>query len=385
MSPPVDHSATADDTTITLPIIDIRDVLSSVEGADDDDDYDTRCEAAGRRMLAALQTAGAFQCRACGPADADIFATAAEVFAAAAASDDGAGGLPAMGTRAEGGGGGARFLRGYVARGGESGSAAAAEAKDGFSWGAAHNAYPRALGADARARLEALHASCARAAHGVAVCVARALAVDAAPAAAAGVRLAADAPAQCAAVSLSRLFRYHCARERGDENADARGLEVVGSSPHTDWGLLTLIRSTRPGLQMASTASLCEETVWRTVVPEPDCFIVNGGDYLSVITNGRVRSPLHRVLQPQDQDRVSMVFFYYPPFDTVVPEQFHFLETPDADPEAWARLSVLSLFKDQRAASEISGGDSRSNGLLDLKKVSFGEYITRKWESVARY
>ena len=70
-------------------------------------------------------------------------------------------------------------------------------------------------------------------------------------------------------------------------------------TPHTDLGSLTFVFSTTPGLQVLpakmgqSPAYL--ESDWRYVKPRAGHAIVNIGDCLSIMTNGLLKSALHRV------------------------------------------------------------------------------------------
>ena len=89
---------------------------------------------------------------------------------------------------------------------------------------------------------------------------------------------------------------------------------------------------------------------------------MNCGDYLSLLTNGRYKSPLHRVVS-KGKDRVSAVFFYYPSYEAKIPKLFK---------------EDLSLFKNQRI------GGQKTLGYEDIEGKSFGEYIMEKWKQVAR-
>ncbi|CAD7962977.1 unnamed protein product [Amoebophrya sp. A120] len=76
---------------------------------------------------------------------------------------------------------------------------------------------------------------------------------------------------------------------------DESQLKSLGSSPHTDWGLLTLITADDvPGLQ------LCLDGVYHTVKPRFDqnLLFVNCGDFMSLLSCGKFLSPIHRVLSP---------------------------------------------------------------------------------------
>jgi isopenicillin N synthase-like dioxygenase len=102
-------------------------------------------------------------------------------------------------------------------------------------------------------------------------------------------------------ISLMRLFYYH-----PDDGTRGR---CLGSSPHTDWGFLTLILQDSTGLQFKYNGD------WHNVPHINNSLVVNCGDYLALLTQGRYHSPVHRVLCPT-VDRVSFVFFFYPNYDS---------------------------------------------------------------------
>eukprot|EP00392_Amoebophrya_sp_AT5.2_P006678 g6690.t1 len=75
---------------------------------------------------------------------------------------------------------------------------------------------------------------------------------------------------------------------------------ALGSSPHTDWGLLTLICADDvPGLQ------LFIDGCYHTVKPRfhDNLLFVNCGDFMSLLSCGKFFSPLHRVLSPGEITR----------------------------------------------------------------------------------
>jgi isopenicillin N synthase-like dioxygenase len=93
-------------------------------------------------------------------------------------------------------------------------------------------------------------------------------------------------------ISFTRVFHYLSA----DQSADvARHAPRIGSSPHTDWHVVTIIvQDTAGGLQVLSP-----DGRWRNV---PACrgeVIALFGDYLAVGSGGRVRSVIHRVRLPR--------------------------------------------------------------------------------------
>ena len=89
---------------------------------------------------------------------------------------------------------------------------------------------------------------------------------------------------------------------------------------HTDYGGITILWKDDGS---GSLQVIDKSGVWRDIVPQPDCFIVNIGDLLAQWTNDRWVSTLHRVIMPDDpkdrmESRLSLPFFYMPNYDTVV-------------------------------------------------------------------
>lgn len=54
------------------------------------------------------------------------------------------------------------------------------------------------------------------------------------------------------------------------------------------------------------------------VPPVPGALLVNHGDFMHFISNGRFPSQLHRVIPNETKQRFSMAFFYSPSMDAVV-------------------------------------------------------------------
>lgn len=153
-------------------------------------------------------------------------------------------------------------------------------------------------------------------------------------------------------ISLMRLFHYF-----PYDKISGASQNKIGSSPHTDWGFLTLIiqQEDVTGLQ------IWHEEQWKDVPSLKNTVVVNCGDYLSLISDGKLKSPLHRVVS-DGRERYSSVLFYYPNYDAKIPKLNN-----KAD---------LSLFKNQ-----VEGGKEKE---FNLEKMSFGEYIGEKWVQVSR-
>ncbi len=84
--------------------------------------------------------------------------------------------------------------------------------------------------------------------------------------------------------------------------------DLYGSAPHKDFGCLTLLaQDDVGGLQVQTPAGH-----WVDAPPLPDAFVVNVGDMLHRLSNGRLLSTPHRVINATGRERYSVPFFYDP-------------------------------------------------------------------------
>ncbi|EMS51348.1 Protein SRG1 [Triticum urartu] len=88
----------------------------------------------------------------------------------------------------------------------------------------------------------------------------------------------------------------------------AQAEKVVGLSPHSDAGLLTLVLQVNhvQGLQIKRNGR------WLPVKPVSGAFIVNIGDMFEVFTNGRYKSIEHRAVVDPKEERLSVAAFHLP-------------------------------------------------------------------------
>ena len=148
-------------------------------------------------------------------------------------------------------------------------------------------------------------------------------------------------------ISLVRAFHYHA--------SESRFPKATGSCAHTDWGFATLVAQ-EPESEPALQADL---SGWVTVPPKDGTLIVNASDFLSVLTHGRVKSPLHRVVLTE-KERFSFVYFHYPGYDTIMPE---------------TDVKGISLLTNQC----MHGGER-----VNYRGRKFGDLISEKWGQVSR-
>ncbi|MEM7440479.1 MAG: 2OG-Fe(II) oxygenase family protein [Pseudomonadota bacterium] len=84
--------------------------------------------------------------------------------------------------------------------------------------------------------------------------------------------------------------------------------DLYGSAPHKDFGCLTLLAQDEiGGLQVQTPAGQ-----WVDAPPMKDAFVVNVGDMLHRMSNGKLLSTPHRVINVTGKQRFSLPFFYDP-------------------------------------------------------------------------
>ena len=90
--------------------------------------------------------------------------------------------------------------------------------------------------------------------------------------------------------------------------------EEIGIGAHTDYGFLTVLsQDSVGGLQVRN-----REGEWVSAPPVEDTFIINIGDLVQTLTNGRYSSTVHRVINTTGRERYSIPFFIDLDFDAVV-------------------------------------------------------------------
>ncbi|KAI3983786.1 hypothetical protein MKX01_005403 [Papaver californicum] len=88
---------------------------------------------------------------------------------------------------------------------------------------------------------------------------------------------------------------------------------AMGMPPHSDHGLLTLLAQKEVGgLQIKHKGK------WIAANALPNSFMVNIGDHMEILSNGKYKSILHRVVLNNKDTRVTVVTANGPSLDTVV-------------------------------------------------------------------
>ncbi|XP_030545671.1 protein SRG1 [Rhodamnia argentea] len=87
---------------------------------------------------------------------------------------------------------------------------------------------------------------------------------------------------------------------------------VLGLSPHSDGSALTVLQQ---GKGSSVGLQILKDNKWVPVHPIPNAFVINIGDTIEVLTNGKYKSVEHRAVTHREKDRLSIVTFYAPSYD----------------------------------------------------------------------
>jgi isopenicillin N synthase-like dioxygenase len=100
-------------------------------------------------------------------------------------------------------------------------------------------------------------------------------------------------------------------------------MKGLGISDHTDWELFTLLYPNFCPIKndIAYTGlEIWHHGGWVKVPHIPGAIIVNQGEMLSRFSQGKFRPPVHRVDARHKRDRYSLVSFWAPNYDTILPD-----------------------------------------------------------------
>ncbi|OAY55973.1 protein SRG1 [Manihot esculenta] len=87
---------------------------------------------------------------------------------------------------------------------------------------------------------------------------------------------------------------------------------VLGLSPHSDGSALTVLQQ---GKGSSVGLQVLKDNKWVPVQPIPNALVINIGDTLEVLTNGKYKSVEHRAVTHKEKDRLSIVTFYAPSYE----------------------------------------------------------------------
>ncbi|KAG2398466.1 hypothetical protein LR48_Vigan468s006500 [Vigna angularis] len=87
---------------------------------------------------------------------------------------------------------------------------------------------------------------------------------------------------------------------------------VLGLSPHSDGSALTVLQQAKGG---PVGLQIFKNNTWLPIQPIPNALVINIGDTIEVLTNGKYRSVEHRAVAHEEKDRLSIVTFFAPSYE----------------------------------------------------------------------
>jgi isopenicillin N synthase-like dioxygenase len=129
------------------------------------------------------------------------------------------------------------------------------------------------------------------------------------------------------------------------DNPDTVPADAVRAAEHGDINLITLLMgASADGLQV-----LRRDGKWIPITALPDQLVVNVGDMLERLTNGNLKSTIHRVVNPpresMNKPRYSIPFFMHPRSDMSLAALPQCVD--DKNPKKWEDITA-GEFLDQR-------------------------------------
>ncbi|KAG9153203.1 hypothetical protein Leryth_025116 [Lithospermum erythrorhizon] len=112
---------------------------------------------------------------------------------------------------------------------------------------------------------------------------------------------------------------------------------IKGLRAHTDAGGIILLFQD----DKVSGLQLLKDDKWVDVPPMRHSIVVNIGDQLEVITNGKYKSVMHRVVAQTDGARMSLASFYNPGSDAVIYPAPALLEKEAEEKELYSGLKFV--------------------------------------------
>eukprot|EP01090_Pellita_catalonica_P009489 TRINITY_DN20579_c0_g1_i1.p1 TRINITY_DN20579_c0_g1~~TRINITY_DN20579_c0_g1_i1.p1 ORF type:complete len:270 (-),score=40.61 TRINITY_DN20579_c0_g1_i1:317-1126(-) len=152
---------------------------------------------------------------------------------------------------------------------------------------------------------------------------------------------------------LFRIFHYPPMPADSLLASGERTMWSVGE--HSDYGILTILKQDDTGgLQVKN-----RDNVWVDAPPLDNTFVINIGDMLEKMTGGFYRSTPHRVLNPQNKNRISFPFFYDPSWAAKI-----------------TRIKFTISDQEKSSESENTRWDGLHLNILDVP--TYGDFLIHK-------
>ncbi|XP_059636784.1 2-oxoglutarate-dependent dioxygenase 19-like [Cornus florida] len=125
---------------------------------------------------------------------------------------------------------------------------------------------------------------------------------------------------------------------------------AMGMPPHSDHGLLTLlVQNEENGLQVLHNHK------WVLIKPLANSILVNTGDHMEILTNGKYKSVLHRAMVNNRATRISVGTAHGPPLERIVSPSKALVDT-EISPAAYRGIKYREYIELQQ--SNVLNGKS---------------------------
>ncbi|KAI0520632.1 hypothetical protein KFK09_008110 [Dendrobium nobile] len=131
--------------------------------------------------------------------------------------------------------------------------------------------------------------------------------------------------------------------------------KVLGLSPRSDGSALTVLLQANDvhGLQIKKNDK------WLLVKPKPSALIINIGDIMEIMTNGKYKSIEHKAIINMEDERLSIATFHFPSIDVLLRP---FPELVNSDGELYKTISAKEY-----AIEYFAGKLNGKNALESMK------------------
>ncbi|KAA8536419.1 hypothetical protein F0562_028897 [Nyssa sinensis] len=125
---------------------------------------------------------------------------------------------------------------------------------------------------------------------------------------------------------------------------------AIGIPPHTDHGLLTILAQNEiGGLQVQHNGK------WVNVDALSNCFFVNIGDHLEILSNGKYKSLVHQAIVNNKATRISLAIAHGPPLDAIVSPAAELVNN-----ESYPAAYIPMKYKEYLELQQINPLDSKT-------------------------
>nr|CAJ56065.1 ACC oxidase [Vigna radiata] len=146
---------------------------------------------------------------------------------------------------------------------------------------------------------------------------------------------------------------------------------IKGLRAHTDAGGIILLFQD----DEVSGLQLLKDDQWIDVPPMRHSIVINLGDQLEVITNGKYKSVMHRVIAQTDGTRMSLASFYNPGDDAVISPAPALVKESDETSQVYPKF-VFNDYMKLYAGLKFQAKEPRFEAMKAVSSVDVGAIAT---------